>query len=236
MRTEDFVESLHQWSTELFADNPSKMAGGSLLATKNVIDETDVELFGRGVEAGLVTVFRGGRFNTLDRPVANGRWSLLSRSRQGGWYNAEYLPQIAAYVSAILDHSFDQGRVMFELPASALQLDLAILADDGSVLVLGEAKRDTTMLSKLVSGMEGRFADSEPSVDSQKRGDETRQLAWRLWTTRAPYLWLIAPGERRAFSCSYGPLRLRALSGLPDAMQLGVAHAPPAPVVPAFGP
>ena len=43
---------------------------------------------------------------------------------------------------------------MFELPGSALQLDLAIL-DDGLV-VLGEAQRDTAMLATLRCAVDRR--------------------------------------------------------------------------------
>jgi hypothetical protein len=235
MNVDDFWESLQRWSAELYEDNPTKMTSGGLLPTKNAIDEGDVELFGRGVDSGLITVSRGGRFNTIDRPVAGGRWSLLSRSRSGGWYNAEYLPQIAAYVSAIMDCGFPRERVLFELPAAALQLDVAIVDDDGRAIVLGEAKRAASMLSKLVDGMVSRFGDFAPSDDSKKRGEETRQLAWRLWTTRAPYLWLIAPADRRAYECAYDPLRLNPLPSLPQATDLHLAHAPASAIVPSFG-
>lgn len=73
---------------------------------------------------------------------------------------------------------------MFELPSSALQLDLAILDDQGQVVVLGEAKRESGMLPKLVTAAVERFALAAPGADSKKRGDEVRQLAWRVWTRR----------------------------------------------------
>jgi hypothetical protein len=38
--------------------------------------------------------------------------------------------------------------VLFELPASALRLDLAILDGRGHVVVLGEAKREVGMLGR----------------------------------------------------------------------------------------
>ncbi len=127
------------------------MLSGGLIATPNVIDASDVAWFGRAVEAGLVTLERGGRFNTLDRPKPGGRWGLLSRSSEGGWYNAEYLPQIAAYARAVLEMTFPRGRMLFELPGASLQLDVAILADDGRVVVLGEAKRDVRFAERRVS-------------------------------------------------------------------------------------
>lgn len=174
------------------------MASAELLPTPNSVDAGDVELFFRGVEAGLIRLEPSGRFNTLDRPKEGGRWALLSRSRAGGWFNAEYLPQLAAYVEAILDLGYPCERVLFELPAAALQLDLAILDDDGNVMVLGEAKRSTPALAALARGAVHRFGDTAPTDDTKRRGDEQRQLAWRLWTVAPQLTWLIGPGHREA--------------------------------------
>ena len=173
-----FLELLQRSSAELHADHPELMDTGQLIPTSNQIDEDDVALFYEGCEAGLIRLLRGGRFNTVDRPTAAGRWGLLSRSRLGGWYNAEYLPQLAAYVDAILHLGYPPGRVLFELPTSALQLDLAILDDNGRVVVLGEAKRDALMLETLRRKVEHRYTDSPPDMTGSK--DEARQLAWRL--------------------------------------------------------
>ena len=179
-------------------------------------------MFFEGVEAGLITIERGARFNTLDRPKSKGRWGLLSRSREGGWYNAEYLPQLAAYVDAITVKGLDRHRVLFELPGSALQLDVAILDDDGGVVVLGEAKRDTPMLDKLLEDVVSRFSAAAPGPDSKKRGDEARQLAWRLWTVRPAWLWLIGPGTRHAYKCRFDPLGFAPATVLPTATSLGL--------------
>lgn len=136
-----FQDLLMSGSRELFEDNPQMMTTGALQRTPNVIHVADLGLFFRGIEAGLITLHRGARFNTKDRPVSSGRWGLLSRGRTGGWYNAEYLPQIAAYVDAVETRSFHHHRVLFELPDPSLKLDLAVLDDAGTVVVLGEAAR-----------------------------------------------------------------------------------------------
>lgn len=214
-------------SRELYESNPSMMSSPALVSTPNVIDEGDVGLFFRGVEAGIIRLEPGGKFNTWDRPKPGGRWSLLSRSKAGGWYNAEYLPQIAAYVEAILDLGYSKDRVLFELPAASLQLDLAVLDDDGAVVVLGEAKRDVAMLPKLARAVSERFSEIAPGEESKKRGDEARQLAWRLWTVAPRFTWLIAPGQRLAFETSLSPLALRPLSALPHASEIGLDHRPP---------
>ena len=96
------------------------------------------------------------------------------------------------------------GRVLFELPGSALRLDLAILDDDGRVVVLGEAKRDTAMLEKLRTNVDRRYAGAAPDMTTTK--DEARQLAWRLWTVAPDYTWLIGPNHRPAFTTSTSPL------------------------------
>jgi hypothetical protein len=222
-----FDELLRRGSEELFADNPARMSSGALIPTPNVIDEGDLDRFFAAVDDGLVTLHRGARFNTLDRPKPGGRWSLLSRSASGGWYNAEYLPQIAAYSQVILDLGYSPGRVLFELPASALQLDLAILNDQARVVVLGEAKRENSMLDRLRAACISRFADAPPGQETKKRGDEARQLAWRLWTVEPIYTWLIGPGRCDAYRTRTNPLRLERHPQLPDARELGLDHEPP---------
>lgn len=225
--TERFRAMLERGSRELYEENRDKMKTGELLETSNVVAPADVDLFLKGVETGLIELERGAKFNTQDRPKPGGRWSLLSRSQQGGWYNAEYLPQLAAYVDAIARLGYPTERVLFELPATALQLDLAILDDHGGVVVLGEAKRDVGMLDALLDEIRERFSDTPPGPETKKRGDEARQLSWRLWTVRAPLLWLIGPNCRRAFACGYDPLRLIEVGELPSAGAAGLAHVPP---------
>ncbi|WP_370037229.1 hypothetical protein [Nocardioides sp.] len=227
-----FIELLERSSAELYAEHPDLMDTGGLIPTPNEIHEDDVALFDEGRDAGLITVLRGGRFNTLDRPIPGGHWGLLSRSRQGGWYNAEYLPQIAAYVDAILHLGYPAGRVLFELPGSALQLDLAILDDSGRVVVLGEAKRDTAMLENLRTNVERRYAGAAPDMTTPK--DEARQLAWRLWTVAPDFTWLIGPNHRPAFTTSTSPLRLAPTADgrLPAASHLGLDRQPEVAMMP----
>ncbi|HEY0693282.1 MAG TPA: hypothetical protein VGD71_30100 [Kribbella sp.] len=226
----DFMKLLRQGCSELFADHPGRMDSGELIPSPNMIDPQDVELFFAGVEAELITVHRGARFNTRDRPILGGHWGLLSRARAGGWYNAEYLPQLAAYVEAILEYGYPQERVLFELPFSALQLDLAVIDDSSQVIVVGEAKRSTMALIALRQRVLERFSDRPPGEETKKRGDEARQLAWRLWTVSPRLTWLIGPGHREAYETSLWPLRLSARPTLPHARELGLEHAPAEPI------
>ncbi len=124
-----FQEPFERCSAELHKDNAHKMTTGSLIATKNTIDPGDIDLFFDALDAGIVRLFRSGRFDTDDRPTG-GRWGLLSRSHGGGWYNAEYLPQIAAYADAVLRLGYPSERVQPELPSSALQLGVTARPHD----------------------------------------------------------------------------------------------------------
>jgi hypothetical protein len=229
---ERFQVMLTAASAELHADNPGMMTTPDLIPTTNVIAPEDVDLFWIGVDQGLIRLARGGKFSTFDRPAPGGRWSLLSRSKAGGWYNAEYLPQLASYVDAIVNLGYPKDRVLFELPPSALQLDLAILDDSGQVVVLGEAKREAGMLPRLIQAMKDRFTFAPPTDESKKRGDEVRQLAWRLWTVRPLFCWLIGPNERIGYRCTYAPLDLAPVGPLPPAGQLDLNHRPPRPLAP----
>lgn len=219
-----FLVMLERGSRELFEDNPGKMKVPDLLPTKNMIADDDLRLFFLGYQKRLITLERGARFNTLDRPRAGGRWGLLSRTKDGGWYNAEYLPQIAAYVHAIAELGYPSDRVLFELPDQALKLDLAILNDAGEVIVLGEAKRALPMLNNLVEEVSRHYREADPGEEGR---NESRQLAWRLWRTRTPILWLIGPGERRVYKISYGPINFERIRGLPAASEIGL-NSPPA--------
>jgi hypothetical protein len=227
-----FHELLVRAAAELYQDNRHRMDLPDLIPTPNVIDSNDLELFFEGLERGLISLERGGKFNTLDRPVSGGHWSLLSRRPHGGWYNAEYLPQLAAYVELIRRLGYPSDRVLFELPPHSLQLDLAVITDAATVVVLGEAKRAAGMLDSLAYAVRQRFSQGPPGEETKRRGDEARQLAWRLWRTRTTYLWLVGPGVRHAYHCSYDPLTLHSIPSLPTASTLGLAQPPPTPLGP----
>lgn len=220
---EKFNVLLKRGAQELFEDNRDRMACADLLPTRHTIADDDLRRFFLGVELGALTLIRGARFNTLDRPLPGGRWGLLSRENRGCRYNSEYLSQIAAYVEAIHELGYPSERVFFELPHVALKLDLAILDDDGAVLVLGEAKRAVVMLNALLKEIQDRYSTEDPGEEGR---NEARQLAWRLWRTRAPYFWFIGPAGRRAYRVRYAPLAFESLPGLPRAEALGLTHVP----------
>jgi hypothetical protein len=187
------------------------------------ITDSDVAALSEGVDLGLVSWRSPMYFDTLDRPrPPKGRWWLAERdggSRRPCW---EFVPQLAAYVELIRDYGYHRHRVLFDTPQAALQLDLAVLDDEARVRVLGEAKKESKDLDSLERGLLTHL-DEQPQP---KRGDEPRQLAWRLWATRASHLWLVGPSDRRAFEVSYSPLRLRRIEALPTAAELGLDSGP----------
>ncbi len=227
-----FHDLLVRAAAELYQDHSDRMQQPDLIPTPNAIDDADLVLFFEGLDCGLIRLERGGRFNTLDRPTLGGRWALLSRSRDGAWYNAEYLPQLATYVELVRRLGYPPGRVLFELPQHSLQLDLAVLTDQDTVAMLGEAKRAAGMLDPLIEAVRHRFSEIQPGEETWRRGDEARQLAWRRWLTRVPYLWLIGPGIRRAHRCSYALLALDTVRSLPAAQDVRLSHRPAAQMAP----
>jgi hypothetical protein len=79
------------------------------------------------------------------------------------------------------------------------------------------------MLDDILKEVEDRYRETDPGEEGR---NEARQLAWRLWRTRAPYLWLIGPGHRRAYRVRYEPLAFERLANLPRAEEIGLAHVP----------
>lgn len=182
-----------------------------------------------GFDRGLVAWRDGTHFDTLDRPLPpKGRWWLTEKDGSRHRPCWEFVPQIAAYVELIRDLGFHHHRVLFDTPPEAGQLDLAVMGNSGRVVVLGEAKKESRDLDKLLATL-GTHAEAAPEFRS---GDEPRQLAWRLWSTRAEYLWLVGPADRRAFHVSHAPLRLEPINCLPSAMEMQLTGEPASPIRP----
>lgn len=194
--------------------------------------ESDAASVERGFAAGLLAIESAHRLRTMD-PRQRAAWLVEGDPAHLCW---EYLPHMAAYVELVLDHGFPLQAVRFDTPEEELRLDLAALNEDGRVLVLGEAKAEPLQLRKLealVPTFEGDPhwpGGSDATRDAQK-------LAHQLWATRAPYLWLVAAGTRRAFKVSYGrTMTLTVLKALPAAETLwpsGFGETTPRIAVPA---
>ena len=61
------------------------------------------------------------------------------------------------------------------------------------------------MLDKLLAGFAERYGDTELGPGSKKRGDEFASWRGDCETVRPRCLWLLGPGARSAFPCSFDP-------------------------------
>ena len=67
-----FKAVLERGAQELFEDNQHQIGRAELFTTRNVIADDDLRRFFLGLQHGTVTLVRGARFNTLDRPRGAG--------------------------------------------------------------------------------------------------------------------------------------------------------------------
>lgn len=172
--------------------------------------ESDAQTVEEGFGAGLLAMESASRVRTLD-PFQASAWLVAGDPARTRW---ECLPQLSAYVE-LLRAGYPEGAVRFATPESELGLDLAAVNDDGQVLLLGVARAEPLELTKLealVPTFEGDGIRSMRDVP----GREAQQLAYQLWSTRAPYLWLVAAGARRLFRVRYGrTIKLAGVRVLP---------------------
>lgn len=195
------------------------------------IDRRDVEQLLDGVRQQLIELLPAGRFNTLDRPESRGHWGLLSFYRQQTILNGEYVPQLAGYVDLLSRLEYPHERVLFEPGDSCCRVDHAIFDDEGGVTIIGEAKVDPGQPEDLIRRIRATYSMTEPTAANRPPGKGREYEAWKLadaiWKLRPNYLWLLAPGVRRAFELSFTPLSLADLPDLPSARDLNLAHNPP---------
>jgi hypothetical protein len=71
--------------------------------------------------------------------------------------------------------------------------------------------------------------DADPGYPTGVRGQPQAawKLAYRLWATRAPWLWLFGPSDRRAYRVTYEQtLELTPIPHLPTPSDLGLTYGP----------
>jgi hypothetical protein len=141
------------------------------------------------VGAGLVTVEDDGSFRLVGAAEGKGPYNLFSRGTRVA-LNREYLIQIAVFAELVLRHRWPARRVAFEYDA----FDLATFAPDGSLVVLGEAKRDERLLDAMLAEL---LSISRPDVE-QATTNAARKAA-ALVRLRPEVFWAVAPGVRRAY-------------------------------------
>ena len=104
---------------------------------KDRLVESDAELISRGLESGLLAI-DGNYLRTADPHQATA-WLVEGNPAHLCW---EYVPHAAAYVELLEVLGYAAGSVRFETPDAEMNLDLAVVADDGAVVVLGEVKSE----------------------------------------------------------------------------------------------
>jgi hypothetical protein len=67
-----FHDLLVRAAAKLHQDHRDRMDRPDLLPSPNVIDDRDLVLFFEGLDGGLISLQRGGRFNALNRPTPRG--------------------------------------------------------------------------------------------------------------------------------------------------------------------
>lgn len=177
--------------------------------------ESDAQTVENGFGEGLLTMESASRVRTLD-PRQASAWLVEGDPARARW---ELLAQLAAYVE-LLRAGYPERAVRFATSENELALDLAAINDDGRVLLLGVARAESLELAKLealVQTFDGSGVRPVPDVP----GKEAQQVAYQLWSTRAPYLWLVAAGARRLFRVRYGTtIKLTQVAVLPTPEEL----------------
>lgn len=163
------------------------------------LSESDAQTVEEGFGDGLLAMESAGCVRTLD-PLQASAWLVIGDPARARW---ESLAQLAAYVE-LLQAGYPEGAVRFATPETELGLDLAAVNDDGQVLLLGAARAEPLELAKL-EALVPTFDVEDEGLRSLREipGREALRLAFQLWSTRAPYLWLVAAGARRLFRVRY---------------------------------
>jgi hypothetical protein len=217
---ERFVHHLDSWA----AARGGALASLDPAKVRDRLHESDAALFNRGMRDGLLRVDERGYLFSSDPHQAT---AWMVEGGAAAWPCWEYLPHAASYVELIVGLGFPETSVRFETPERehGLDLDLAVVAADGKVLVVGEAKKTTRELDQLLAAMARHFvADPGRPVGVSGMAKAAWKLSYRLWVTRAPWLWLVGPSERRALSVTYQPsLVLTPCAALPTPETLGLA-------------
>lgn len=194
--------------------------------------ESDAALVEAGLALGLLAI-EGNYLRTQDPHQATA-WLVEGDPARLCW---EYLPHAAAYVELIADLGYPTGSVRFETPEREvdMSLDLVVVDDDGRPLILGEVKREASQIMRLAELLLEHHLDPGKPPSAVHGGPsglrrEAWKLAHQLWGTRAPWLWLVAAGERLVFRVRYDVglwLEPSARLPLPDELDRPPAHGWP---------
>lgn len=160
--------------------------------------EADAKAVEEGFGQGVLSMESASRVRSLDPHQAT-TWLVEGDPAQPRWQS---LAQLAAYVE-LLAIGYPQPAVRLATPDRELGLDLAVVNDEGQVLLLGVARAESLELARLEALVPTFDSESVRSVHIVP-GREPQLLAHQLWMTQAPYLWLVAAGARRLYRVKYG--------------------------------
>lgn len=160
--------------------------------------EADARAVEEGFAAGVLAMAPDGLVRTLD-PLQDDCALVTGEPPRPRW---EALAQLAGYVE-LLGLGYPDRAVRCATSEAELGLDLAAVGEHGEVLVVGAARAESLLLSKL-EALVPTFEGNGPRTVRSSLGCDAHQVATQLWATRAPYLWLVAPGARRVLRATFG--------------------------------
>lgn len=186
--------------------------GGFPCPIRTPLAEDECKWFLRAVERRIVefrecdeTCFRFKKWKTkgpdhFETPSGKPRHLFSKPIGPEAWLNREYLPHIAAYAKAILDHGYTAERSSFSLyrkftrdliikrAGQGYETDAEFYAADGRIHLQVEAKASTRQTEKLAIEMARAGSLVELPAGTVKEIEYVLDLAPR-------FLWVVGPGS-----------------------------------------
>ena len=186
--------------------------GGYPCPIRTPLVEDECRWFVRAIEAGVTHFrecdpgcFRAKKWGVsgpdhFETPSSKPRHLFSKPIGPEAWLNREYVPHIAAYARAIIDHGYDQQRSTFSLYRSftrdliskraggGYETDAEFYGSDGRIHLQVEAKASGPQTDKLAREMARAGSLAELPVGTVKEIEYVLDLAPR-------FLWVVGPGS-----------------------------------------
>jgi hypothetical protein len=190
----------------------SPAPGGFPCPIRVALVEDECRWFLRGIENGVIQFrecdpgcFRFRRWNTtgpdhFDTPSGRPRHLFSKPIGPEAWLNREYVPHIAAYAKAVIDHGYPIEDSTFSLyrkfthdliakrEGQGYETDAEFYDSDGRIHLQIEAKASTQQTEKLAREMARAASLAELPVGTVKEIEYVLDLAPR-------FLWVVGPGS-----------------------------------------
>lgn len=147
--------------------------------------------------------------------------SLLNNNNSSGAIRMvwrEYITQVGATASLIIDYGYPQNRVA--LDPGDWKFDIAVYPDstnpDAHIYIAGETKKSERELKKTMSEMLTACRQAIPPDTITKKNDGQKKYEGML-VNKPLYFWAVAPGLRTAYQVDYDQSRvsMRRMDDLP---------------------